>query len=138
MRWLVLIACLLGCEGGKGGGVACEFNGMTFQPGDEFPAGDGCNSCFCSDEGDVSCTRSVCPDAGVIDGPAACNPSGGCSTGVACGAVCCAAGERCDEGVCRCGSAPGCTGDDVCAAAGPVGQDGCGSVCCGESSPCPQ
>jgi hypothetical protein len=62
MRWLVAIAFLVGCEGGKGGG-ACEFGGETHQIGETFPAGDGCNSCHCDEDGEVSCTLLECIDA---------------------------------------------------------------------------
>ena len=39
----------------------CEWNGETYQVGDTFPAGDGCNSCHCNEDGEVSCTLLACP-----------------------------------------------------------------------------
>jgi hypothetical protein len=42
----------------------CEWRGETYQRGESFPAGDGCNTCHCGDDGQVSCTLVACP----IDG----------------------------------------------------------------------
>jgi hypothetical protein len=139
MRWfaLVLLVLLAACDDNTASGDgACLFNGTRHAIGDVFPAGDNCNSCECTSSGPV-CTERVCTDAGVDATPAACGASGGCPQGPACGAVCCRTGERCVGGVCRCGTLPGCGSGDTCEAAGPVGTDLCGSVCCGVSGPCP-
>lgn len=76
-------------------------------------------------------------DAPLDAAPASCGPTGSCAMGPTCGAGCCAAGERCDRGTCRCGDNPACGVGDECAAAGPMGGDACGIVCCGASGPCP-
>ncbi|MDX1503031.1 MAG: hypothetical protein R3325_11785 [Thermoanaerobaculia bacterium] len=40
--------------------AACEYDGQPYQVGDTFPAGDGCNTCFCA-ESFVGCTLMLCP-----------------------------------------------------------------------------
>jgi hypothetical protein len=40
--------------------VTCTHNGKTYQPGESFPAGDGCNDCTCQDNGLVACTLAYC------------------------------------------------------------------------------
>jgi Pacifastin inhibitor (LCMII)/Kazal-type serine protease inhibitor domain len=53
-------------HGSGGGGTpggdpqVCEFDGGVFQPGDSFPSSDGCNQCFCNENGDVACTERAC------------------------------------------------------------------------------
>lgn len=47
--------------GSAGTCAACSFDGEPYQVGDTFPAGDGCNTCFCSNEGFVGCTLILCP-----------------------------------------------------------------------------
>ena len=42
-----------------GGISTCEYNGKTYQNGDNVPSGDGCNTCSC-DSGKVSCTTMMC------------------------------------------------------------------------------
>jgi hypothetical protein len=73
---------------------------------------------------------------------ASCEPSGSCLQGPPCGDDCCGAGERCIVGelgpACACGEGPPCEVGQSCEAAGPVGDDGCGTVCCGGADPCPQ
>jgi hypothetical protein len=71
-------------------------------------------------------------------GARVCLPSGGCAAGPKCGLACCRSGEHCENNVCRCGNQSACGVGDGCEAAGPIGQDGCGSICCGASGPCPQ
>lgn len=46
--------------GAGGGGTTCEYGGKTYQPGDSFPADDGCNTCSCSPSGGVGCTLMYC------------------------------------------------------------------------------
>jgi hypothetical protein len=56
----VTAATLAGCDDDT-----CEWGGKTYQHGESFPAGDGCNTCYCSDDGEVSCTLRGCvADAG--------------------------------------------------------------------------
>jgi hypothetical protein len=43
------------CPGG-----GCSYNGMTYSPGDSFPATDGCNNCSCQADGSVACTLRAC------------------------------------------------------------------------------
>jgi len=62
------VACTeMGCgvggsvgTGGTGGTGTCVYSGSVYYPGESFPAGDGCNSCTCSEDGSVSCTRLAC------------------------------------------------------------------------------
>ena len=129
--WIALVLVLAGCDGDDAGNV-CVYEGQTYPFGATFPAGDGCNTCSCDEYG-VACTLIACPDAGV-----GCLPSGGCAVGPRCGEVCCDTGEACIDGECRCGDLAACGSGDSCEAAGPVGKDGCGAVCCGTSGPCPQ
>ncbi len=136
MRWLALLFAVAACGGGVSGGK-CSYNGVTYASGSTFPAGDGCNSCRCSD-GMVSCTKLACADAS-IDAPInSCNPTGGCPDGPACGTVCCNLGEACIQGVCRCGAGSACDVGDTCMPPGPAGGSACGTICCGVSGPCPQ
>lgn len=137
VRILAIVVALCACGGGKGGGVFCVFGGETHEPGDVFPAGDGCNSCECGTDGEVTCTEIACPP-GVDANPASCAPSGGCPNGPVCDTSCCGPGERCNNGTCVCGPNPACGAGDSCEAAGPIGGDACGSICCGATGPCPQ
>jgi hypothetical protein len=41
----------------------CTYEGMAYQVGDEFPAGDGCNTCSCEQGGNVSCTLIGCSNS---------------------------------------------------------------------------
>jgi hypothetical protein len=50
-----------------GGGGSCVQNGQTYADGDQIPADDGCNSCFCED-GTISCTLVDCNDYCEYDG----------------------------------------------------------------------
>lgn len=38
----------------------CEYDGKTYAVGDSFPAGDGCNSCACTEDGEAACTLIGC------------------------------------------------------------------------------
>ena len=57
----VLLGCMaiVGCGGS--GSTVCEYGGMTYEPGDSFPAGDDCNTCQCDANGMVACTAAFCP-----------------------------------------------------------------------------
>jgi len=46
-----------------GGPVQCFYFGQAYDPGQEFPSLDGCNTCACTDSGTVICTTYAC-DAG--------------------------------------------------------------------------
>ncbi len=75
-------------------------------------------------------------DAAPVDVPASsCDPSAVCSAGPQCGAVCCAAGEHCDNGTCMCGASAACLTGDYCVSGGPIAPAaGCGALCCGPVS----
>lgn len=45
--------------------VTCSYDGKQYRPGDQFESSDGCNTCSCSDDGGVACTKMAC----------ACNPA---------------------------------------------------------------
>ena len=38
----------------------CTYDGKTYIAGAQFSDVDGCNSCFCSDDGGVGCTEMAC------------------------------------------------------------------------------
>lgn len=38
----------------------CEYDGSYHNPGETFPASDGCNSCTCEADGNVACTLTDC------------------------------------------------------------------------------
>jgi len=87
--------------------------------------------------GDEVCTTpAYCPK--IDAAPRTCAPSGSCAAGPMCGTGCCDTGEHCHNGICLCGMAAACGSGDTCEAAGPIGGDSCGAICCGASGPCPQ
>ncbi len=47
-------------SGGTGSGSGCDWLGTHYEVGDSFPAGDGCNTCSCGDDGSVGCTLAFC------------------------------------------------------------------------------
>jgi hypothetical protein len=49
-----------GSGGSSGGGGTCEVDGAVHQAGDTFPSSDGCNECFCGEDGGVACTDRAC------------------------------------------------------------------------------
>ena len=55
--------------GTAGSGADCEYQGQVYADGSTFPAGDGCNTCGCTD-GSVQCTVLWCDpvvDPGLLD-----------------------------------------------------------------------
>ena len=40
--------------------ATCNYNGTPYDAGDSFPADDGCNTCFCGDNGVIGCTKIAC------------------------------------------------------------------------------
>ncbi|WP_437604000.1 hypothetical protein WMF28_20690 [Sorangium sp. So ce590] len=63
----------------------CERDGIVYHPGDSFPDNDGCNSCYCNEDGSVACTLMACISGctyeGVDHAPGASFPaSDGCNT----------------------------------------------------------
>ncbi|AUX47552.1 uncharacterized protein SOCE26_090740 [Sorangium cellulosum] len=55
---IALSGALAGC--GLIGEPTCEYDGVEYSPGDKFPDTDGCNSCYCTEDGDVACTDMQC------------------------------------------------------------------------------
>jgi hypothetical protein len=89
----------------------------------------------------VAIDGAVGQDDGSVD-QETCQPSGSCLQGPPCGDDCCGSGERCVQGElgpeCACGDGPACEVGQSCEDVGPVGEDGCGRICCGGADPCPQ
>ncbi len=44
----------------KSAPASCTYQGQTYEPGDEFAAGDDCNTCSCGTNGSVACTKKAC------------------------------------------------------------------------------
>lgn len=40
--------------------IACAYNGARYEVGDSFPAEDGCNTCYCDQDGSIACTEKAC------------------------------------------------------------------------------
>lgn len=40
--------------------ATCSYDGVTYQAGESFPSTDRCNSCGCSENGEVACTLKAC------------------------------------------------------------------------------
>lgn len=49
----------------------CEYGGKTRAVGESFPSTDGCNTCGCTESGNVACTEKACAPAPA----AACDPA---------------------------------------------------------------
>lgn len=57
----VFAGCGSSVSGGGGGDdTTCSWQGQTYQVGDSFPAGDGCNTCTCMETGEAACTLMGC------------------------------------------------------------------------------
>jgi len=41
---------------------SCEYDGRVYQVGEGFTASDGCNSCSCTETGEIACTAMACVD----------------------------------------------------------------------------
>lgn len=70
-KWPPLIAVLMvaalagpSCEDEESLADVCEYEGMLYEDGEQFPAGDGCNTCSCNPNGDTpsqyACTGRLC------------------------------------------------------------------------------
>jgi hypothetical protein len=58
-----------GKKWGKCVRVTCTgSDGETYRPGQSYPAGDGCNTCTCTDNGLSACTKRACPVRCTVDG----------------------------------------------------------------------
>lgn len=71
-------ASLSGCSEEELPWKGCRYDGEHYRAGESFPSSDGCNTCRCSESGDVACTLVYCepPDAGPPDAS-----TGGCEVG---------------------------------------------------------
>lgn len=125
-----LLDCAVGCAGRHTtlppdqDAKSCTYEGKTYADGEQFPAGDGCNTCSC-DEGTIGCTligcnpnnAASCKVGGVvyphgannIQDPFSCNK---CS--------CNAGGLACTEIGCTTPCPPGTTPGTTCAQCGPT------------------
>jgi len=74
-----LAASLSGCIEGELPQRGCHYDGEHYRAGESFPSSDGCNTCRCSESGDVACTLRFCAplDAGTPDAA----PADGCELG---------------------------------------------------------
>jgi hypothetical protein len=134
---LLFIACavlMLGCR-----------DNPLYLPGDDLGVTDlagadlrGADMSGRDMKNDRDLAASPPPDFSSVDLSARMCFTGTCSQ-PNCGTHCCASGEWCDNGTCRCGNGNACTAGNMCATAGPISIDptSCGSICCGKSSPCP-
>ncbi len=57
-----------GSSGSGGDPGACSYAGASYDAGESFPAGDGCNTCSCGADGSVGCTLRACLDGCVHQG----------------------------------------------------------------------
>jgi len=57
---LLLLATACSKTGQDPGGE-CSYGGSVHPAGTTFPATDGCNTCACSETGEVACTKALCP-----------------------------------------------------------------------------
>lgn len=130
---IAFLAVVAAC--GSSDSTSCDYMGSSYERGAVFAAGDGCNTCSCTELG-VECTTIDCTAQPDANPTLVCGPTGGCPTAPLCGTVCCNAGEQCVGGECRCGSGPACSGEDRCESVGPLPDSLCGSVCCSDN--CPQ
>jgi len=46
---------------------ACAFDGQRYEVGESFQATDGCNTCFCGEDGQIACTEIACEATPAID-----------------------------------------------------------------------
>lgn len=111
----------------RGRSAGCAYEGQTYAVGESFPSSDGCNTCFCGENGQVGCTKRACLATCTYAGrtypvgesfPASdgcnectCGPDGqvGCTKifcpGPSCEGVTCRPGTHCS--ICRTASGPG-------------------------------
>lgn len=80
---LVLAACGGTVTVVKGDGE-CDTPQGTFSVGEEFPAGDGCNTCTCESDGNYSCTLIGCVDECNGPIPPCAPPDPGCTMETVC------------------------------------------------------
>ncbi len=118
----------------------CHYDGQLYPPGASFPADDGCNTCFCSDDGFVGCTEMACPPNGECNTNSDCGPNQEC---VATPCYCNPNDADCDLDSCPnfCVDVPGggCGDDDSICADGYHCEETCFEACpgCMPGAPCP-
>ncbi len=56
----VIFAALAACESKVSSEPGCAVGGHTYEPGQSFPAPDGCNTCTCGADGSYGCTKMAC------------------------------------------------------------------------------
>lgn len=61
-------------DGTEGGGSAESGQGGGCELGEQRPAGDGCNTCTCAEDGNWACTDAACPSC--EEGDVTMNPDG--------------------------------------------------------------
>ena len=72
LAFLPLVGCSVGNVELTKEAVFCESGGEQFKPGESVPAGDDCNFCICSAEGELgNCSEESCEDATGLANPAA-------------------------------------------------------------------
>ncbi len=116
-----------------GPGEVCEYNGETYDVGETFPAGDGCNTCTCMEGGEVACTEIACPDPQML-----CEATGGRWDEQSCGHYECGFPPPCDAIIPGCDCGPGknfdplegCIFDEACACSDTTPDCPGGSLCC--------
>jgi hypothetical protein len=137
MRWNIALAFLwsisLGCTRNNGLNITGD-GGADLAVADS--GGGGTGGAGGGGGGGVAMDMAHAPwdIAGV-----SCSSTGGkCPLSVPCGDVCCARGEWCDANLkCHCGQNGACPMGEYCSGVGAVGQNGCGTFCCGNGVPCP-
>ena len=82
--------------------TGCVVDGVVYEAGDTYPAGDGCNTCTCMDNGMSACTKKYCPApceyGGKLYNVGESFPStDGCNQ-----CTCLAGGVACTEKACMC------------------------------------
>jgi len=64
MRYMILLLLFLaGC------GAVQEITCGEYAVGESFPASDGCNTCYCGEDGSIACTEMACAPVAVGDIP---------------------------------------------------------------------
>jgi len=57
---LLFLITLTGVSCAPAKEIACGYDGQRYEVGDSFLASDGCNTCSCGPDGQISCTEIAC------------------------------------------------------------------------------
>jgi hypothetical protein len=76
--------------------ATCTYDGITYEAGESFPSTDRCNTCGCSENGQVACTLKAC--AGPV---ATCETSQDCQSNAIDTSFCTNGNWTCVEGQCE-------------------------------------